>query len=1316
MELFTTRSIDDETRGASSSGNSAERFCAKLAVLALFGLVLVACSNPGSSTPSHQSIQLGLASADAGDGGMRPDIFGRIVPSSGPPQAFVIKPEVNITEQEFLDQYAHELWELTDKDEIIAGGAPLEDHGYVHQVYLQVYAGFRVAGGSLVLTSHNGRLFAGGGDFVAHVDRNLGGVELADGTIKKARVHHGEAKQLAFDAVSFALGSKKRVAVEEEPKGEMVLSHGRAAWRFTFLVKNPFSQRQVDIDADNGKVLANKDLLLGLWEPRSVPAIGIDNDGDPFTRDDKLTIVAEVDDTAVPGAPKTRLRNSDMGLGVYDDTTVPLNAVPLITVDFTSTTVGFDDPLTDFPVTTMWAMESSISYLFDTFGLVGLDGAGHGVDAHLNFRAIPTGNFPQYAAGYGVIIVPTVYTLGRYDTIAHEMAHAAQTQLANAVGILPDDTTEKAALGESYGDILGMAVEERITGKLLDWGIGKPVARKLDDPTTSPSGSQSIFYGDAAFVTGDKYARAGVQSKWFYILATGGNPPIPGVKGVGVDTARRIALGTMIYGKPETYVQAAELSLQQAAQLCGSGSQLWISVNNAWISVGVAQNAVYTEPFFSPAEGAVDVQPWPAEVSFSPFDGEQAWEIEIDTVDTFDSVDHRGPLSVTGTDPTAFQSIDLNLRPGTKYFWRVRSSPAQDTALGCWRETHSFSTASKAPELVSPTTGADLNPWGLDFKWNEAGSGSVGTTLTINAASHAEYSQQLPPCTTGTTCSKTENLPVDSDFSWLVQLNGPTDLYSPNVATSQSATLHTSSPKSGYLSQSGGPWPTKIVWKEVPAATGYAASIRTSWGDDIWSVDETSATEAEMDLDPNFPYYELTLEPLGPDKVLGVAGAQERGKKTTDPFELSRDVRITTAIQITEPQIHTVECRRQGTDVAVTWNQVEGAEYYIVSVYEQEIPWPSGNYDLCADHGAPIDEIKVLHQPGAATGSLLVPAYRGSFSRFLAAGYVVNVVGFSAGGRFDNWCGAILPNGERCRHDGCVWQGWVVQPEPPIPTAALSGTVQEGNISTLEWKYALANGGSFYVETFDGLSCDGGFTTQTTVETGFTTGVGSLGVEWGSSGSDVQKSWRVRPTGIYEECDQSPQWAPCQGITVKASCGDQGQSCCAQSAPCKHANLVCDGGICTVCGPEGSPCCGPDQGAPCGIGLECKSGKCSVPGDVLDCGQPVVSGNSIVPEPHVINLKGTKGQIWFGFNTVNIPDRIVVRQGSTEIASTASVTGTDGCVGTASGMLVDLIEGGDPFVTVYVEPNCDPANSGDTVWAYQIGCATESATPTAGPE
>jgi hypothetical protein len=1294
-----------------------------LTLVACVGLALVGCSD--SNSGDHGRNLANLVTADGGDAGPPPDIFERVVPASGPPEAFVIAARAVLTEQEFLDRYAHDVWELTDKDEIRAGGAPLTNGKYVSQVYLQYYAGFPVAGGSVVLTSYNGHLDSGIGDFVAHVDRDLGDVELVDGHVKKMRVHHGEAKQLAFAEVERFLGLTTRVAVYEEPKGEIVLSGRRVAWRFVFSTKEPFAQRMVDIDADNGSVLKNTDLMFSVWQPMAVQAFGLDHDGDPGTPDNVLRILAEVEsDTVAPNKPKTRLQYGPLKMGVFDDTTVPANLLMSQLVDYTSPDVGFRDPATDFPVTTMWAMESSAEYLNGLFGLDGLDGAGAGLNAHINVPVSGLGGVPSYSARYNAILIPTQSIQQRYDVLAHEVTHSVQTQLEGSVGVQPDPTTEKAALWESYADIFGMAVEEQITKSTVpDWTIGQPVIRNLEDPTTSPTGAQSVFYNDAVFRLGDQYVQAGVQTKWFHLVATGGTPPVPGVVGVGIETARRIAFGAMIYRKPATYLQAVEASLRQASQECGAYSQLWVSVNNAWYHVGAGTFGFYSEPGVSPANGATDVQPWPAKLSFSAFEREQVWEVEIDTVPTFDSADRRGPFILTVPEATGLLSAELNLRPGTTYFWRVRANLPEDTIKGCWRETHSFSTASMTPELVAPKSGSSLDPWEMEFEWNEpAAEGSLGTKLTIRADGHADYVQQVVPCTTQTGCKKTENLPVDKGFTWSLQQEGPTDLYSPNVGTLvQSENLHTNLPESEFVSLTGGPWPSTIAWKEVAGAVGYVAAIRTGFGDPIWNTDNSVETSAEVYLDPNFDHYELMLQPLGPDKVLGKTGMQERGRQTAEGFALPHEILITASVDILEPNRFDQECRLQGTHTDVTWTQIEGAEYYVVSVFEREVPWPSGNYSLC-DVNTKVDEFQVPHIQGEATQTVGLPSYRGNFNTFLAVGYVVNVTGYSPGGRFDSWCGGSDNQGIACEPDTrCMFSGWFVQPEAPILTAPPNGAVLEDHETSLQWSYTLANGGSFYLETFDGHSCSDEPTVALTTQADSTSGAWGHGIKWGkpgwpASGENLEKSWRVRPTGIYAPCNQGPQWSPCRSLTVRASCGGRGESCCTQSDPCT-GSLVCDGGTCDECGTEGKLCCGePPATCVSGQGLECKSGRCSKRADLVPCGSPVVhSGNHIVPPARDIDLGARSGRFWFGFDTVNIPDKIEVFRSGQLIASTAQATNSNGCVGTTGGMIVDL-DDGSPIVTVRVQPNCNLAHQGLTQWAYLVGCVAQSALPSAGQE
>jgi hypothetical protein len=751
-------------------------------------------------------------------------------------------------------------------------------------------------------------------------------------------------------------------------------------------------------------------------------------------------------------------------------------------------------------------------------------------------------------------------------------------------------------------------------------------------------------------------------------------------------------------------------------------SEFWVANLDAWALVGVGD---YPDaPFSSPANGAPDVLPWPTTLQWEIFGEEKTWEVQIDTNPKFFGNDpDLRTIPVFGTSNVNGINVALavaNLRPATTYYWRVRANlPDSPDLSPCYRPTQSFTTATQLPLLLSPVPGDDASPWDLAFQWN-APKGALSYDFTVTAPGYAPYLEHVIACSASkdADCEERQNLPVDSDFSWSVKAHGPVDLYNPNEAVAQAGPLHTLMPKGTPTSISSTVWPATFKWGTVQGAASYDVSLYVQSKDPpyqfdslYWSKPEFSGTSVELYLNPNVNENRLGIRPVGPTVILGKDVSAQRGEEGFESALFDGD---DAWVQMFTPDKSASKCLAQSGVVNVTWQPIPHARSYTLRRFEFNCPFPSGDCSRGTQVGQ--DEV-VVQDPGSLVGARDLPSFPVTFSTPLGAGYVIEIVGKPL---------HLGPNGEdwdsKCAgFDECVFsQGrYFVQPEAPDAFSPPSGAVQEGLDSTLKWKTQLANGGSFYIEAFKNSDCSGDPHFTDTKDVAWSAGETWYGIHWGVPGwpastKNLQKSWRVRPTGIFSPCDQSPRWSNCNSIVVNKECGGENESCCTQSEAC-GANLVCVSDTCKRCGMEGGPCC--DKGQACFPGLQCASGTCSPPANRVKCGQTVQpgGGTSTLPESYVIDLGGTEGTFWFAYDTVDVPDRIVIRRGNIPqsgdiVATTDDISAVPGgCVGDKNGAMVTVGPGSN-FVNVTVYPNCK--GPGTTAWAFLVDCVSSNEYPT----
>lgn len=310
--------------------------------------------------------------------------------------------------------------------------------------------------------------------------------------------------------------------------------------------------------------------------------------------------------------------NAQSGYILYDD----CRGVGIHTKEFvSSSSVDVVSSTTDFSgiyYTTQahWAAMMTYDYFCNIHDNKLLDGSGYQIRQLVGFTTPAqyyeqgSGNATRVVLGVGVLDQQPYCSLNvSIDMVAHEWAHGITDYSSN----LNHTTGEAAALNEGFSDIFGKMVQlyvDRLSNPSLLWSkftvsdeiclTDSWVRRRLDDPDAS--GLADVYGGakwngqGTANGSAQKYLRAGVLLKWFYLLAIGGqgtncHPDYPyryDVEGIGPDKAAAIAYATLVGLTPtDGYAEARELSIASASSIYGSSSAEEFATIEAWNAVGV---------------------------------------------------------------------------------------------------------------------------------------------------------------------------------------------------------------------------------------------------------------------------------------------------------------------------------------------------------------------------------------------------------------------------------------------------------------------------------------------------------------------------------------------------------------------------------------------------------------------------------------------------------------------------------------------------------------------------------------------------------
>ena len=260
-----------------------------------------------------------------------------------------------------------------------------------------------------------------------------------------------------------------------------------------------------------------------------------------------------------------------------------------------------------------WGMEKVYDFYLNKFNHKSYDGKSSQIIQMINppFSICSANNAKArwgngsysmvYGIGDGIDYKPFVLL----DIMGHEFTHLVTA--ANGDQNLPT-TGEGGALNESFGDIMGNAIESYALST-ADWEVAKGIFYSDGDKSlrSLKNPEENTYHGDNwKTISGNPnstndndwvHHNCGVQNYWFYLLCQGGSGYIDNntanekysVQGIGMDKAIQIVYKNLLYYITSTskYPDSREGSIKAAIQEYGKGSPEYKAVVNAWHAVGV---------------------------------------------------------------------------------------------------------------------------------------------------------------------------------------------------------------------------------------------------------------------------------------------------------------------------------------------------------------------------------------------------------------------------------------------------------------------------------------------------------------------------------------------------------------------------------------------------------------------------------------------------------------------------------------------------------------------------------------------------------
>jgi gliding motility-associated-like protein len=492
--------------------------------------------------------------------------------------------------------YIKETYKLKEKYSLHPHQVLNEELGYRHIRYQIEYNNTPITGSVIIAHFLNGKLHSFNGDHYGTGDFTLSPTLNEEQCLQFALSH--------INAESYMWESEGEEALLKEimedesatyyPSGELVYCAPGAkpvaadiklAYKFNIYASKPHSRKDIYIDATNGTVIMEDDLIhFG------------DVKGTAVTRYSGTQTITT--DSTSPTNYRLRQVTHGKGIETYNmkNGTSYNNAV-----DFTDSNnywnnvnAAQDEVATD----AHWGAEMTYKYFWNVHGRKSFDNNDAKIRSYVhrgtNYNnAFWNGAVMTYGDGDGTRFTPLVCI----DVCGHEIAHAVTTNSAGLVYRF-----ESGALNESFSDIFGNAIERYAKPTGYSYKIGEDIVpngsglRNMANPKIKrdPDTYKGQYWYTGTGDNGGVHTNSGVQNYWYYILSEGAaerndNNDSFNISGLGYEKAAKIAYRnlTVYLSRNSNHADARFYAIRSAIDLYGDCSDEMIQTTNAWYGVGV---------------------------------------------------------------------------------------------------------------------------------------------------------------------------------------------------------------------------------------------------------------------------------------------------------------------------------------------------------------------------------------------------------------------------------------------------------------------------------------------------------------------------------------------------------------------------------------------------------------------------------------------------------------------------------------------------------------------------------------------------------
>ena len=494
-----------------------------------------------------------------------------------------------IQQDDFFLVYSDELG-LTEDDEIVVQECHNSEGGIFECRYRQYFQGYMVDGSSFVLQGQHGVVLYGGGNFVKNLAVDVGSPISESDALSVVQAYYSASTfdwedstivsnyQHMMDDTTATLAPVGELVIAQTQSGDFSAEGYKLCWKFTVSTIDPTAMTfVVYVDAQ----------LQEVYDAFDATDYGFAS-GDVETMYDGWKNFRTWHCGTCFGDWKLK---SDNNIYTYQGNSMTI---------LQDGDNNWSDPGERPTTTTHWALQEVSKYFYDRHGRAGSDNNWMEVRGHADYANPSTnyGGFNQNGGVDNVYISPRINNVSpaALDVIGHEYTHAF---IARNPNLDPyKQNIDAGAINEGFADIFGLLAERKVRGAGHNWKVGddiaftSPTVKDFADPHSSTGPAQPNTYGESGywdFTKANKHKNAGVLTRWFYLLSTGGTQNNVSVISTGIETADDIAFTTMMWWLWGTvnYLDTRNQSVNMAAFHYGKCSFIHKQLRRAWAAVGI---------------------------------------------------------------------------------------------------------------------------------------------------------------------------------------------------------------------------------------------------------------------------------------------------------------------------------------------------------------------------------------------------------------------------------------------------------------------------------------------------------------------------------------------------------------------------------------------------------------------------------------------------------------------------------------------------------------------------------------------------------